>query len=428
VLRLAADSIAEGCRAVRLEGDAVASGVQTLGVPVLGLRKRTYPGSDVYITPTAREVAEMLDAGCQAVALDATSRPRPGGESLAALVSQVAEAGRCAVGDCDSIHSALDAEQAGCAMLTTALAGYTPARAPTDGPDWALLHQMVEACSVPVLLEGRVRGPEDCRRAIGMGAAGVVVGTALNDVRRLTRAAARASTPPGPCGAADIGGTWTRYAAVGEGGGLGEVVRTPTPATFAARLDWIASRAGGVAVLGVSAGGTVDPATGTVVESLATIGDNLGRRYALPGVAVRALNDGLASAWAHGRRPEWRGARVLTVALGTGLGAGLVCDGRLDSGPFGAYPRLNDALARDGRRFEDALCSDRPSLGALAELAGLCRALFRPEVVVLCGARGLLPELLTAWPGAVPSPYGADAGLYGAAALAFDPPPGVFPA
>jgi putative N-acetylmannosamine-6-phosphate epimerase len=425
--RLAEDALAEGAGAVRAEGTAMRP-CAGLGAPLIGLVKRQYEGSGVYITPTEREVDEALEAGCHAVALDATGRDRPGGARFSKLVGRVRDAGRTAVGDCDTLDAALRAEESGCGMLTTALAGYTASRPCTPGPDWTLLHQMVGACRVPVLAEGRLRGPEDFALALAAGAAGAVVGTALNDARRLARQLVRAAPLQAPVGALDVGGTWIRFAVFGPEGRPGEIERAPLPPTFAERLEWAARRIreAGVGTVGVSAGGTVDPVTGVVVESLGTIPDNLGRRYAWPGVTTRALNDGLASAWAHAHLPGLAGARVLTVAVGTGLGAGLVADHRLDIGAGGAYPRLNEAMSSDGRAFEARLCGPEPDLSAAPELAALCAGVFRPDAVVLCGGRGASAAFAERWPGATVSPFGQDAGLHGAAALAARPPLGVF--
>ncbi|MGE0000717.1 MAG: ROK family protein [Fimbriimonadaceae bacterium] len=423
VVELARASVKEGVRCLRIEGAAVGP-CRSLGVPVMGLVKQNYEASEIYITPTSKEVEFLLDAGCEAIALDATRRPRPGGESLEGLVRRIKEGGRIAIGDCDSVESALAAQGAGCDLVSNALAGYTTARPATSGPDWELLDHMVGTCTVPVLLEGRVRGPHDFVRSMRAGAAAAVVGSSLNDAHRLTRSFVRSLPGQHQVGAVDIGGTWMRFAVFEGPGSPGPVERAPLPPTFAERLAWIQTRseAAGVEAVGVSSGGTIHPESGLVVESLDTIPDNVGRRYALDGIEVRALNDGLASAWAHGHL----GNRVLTVAVGTGLGAGLVTDGRLDIGPNGEYLRLNEAHAPGGGTFEEALCSSRAEPARLGDLSDVCQGLFRPDKVFLCGSRGLDAEYLKQWPRAIASPFGQDAGLHGAAALFLSPPPGVF--
>ena len=50
---------------------------QEVNLPIIGIIKKEYDDSDVFITPTIDEVAELAATGCQIVALDATSRKRP---------------------------------------------------------------------------------------------------------------------------------------------------------------------------------------------------------------------------------------------------------------------------------------------------------------------------------------------------------------
>ncbi len=68
----------EGVNVVRLEGVKNIKAIKPeVPVPVIGLLKRTYPGSDVYITPAAQDVDALIELGCEIVALDGTQRARP---------------------------------------------------------------------------------------------------------------------------------------------------------------------------------------------------------------------------------------------------------------------------------------------------------------------------------------------------------------
>ena len=55
-------------------------------VPVIGIIKAEYPDSEVYITPTLKEVKALLTTKCCVIALDATKRVRPNGEKLEDLI------------------------------------------------------------------------------------------------------------------------------------------------------------------------------------------------------------------------------------------------------------------------------------------------------------------------------------------------------
>lgn len=55
---------------------------QNTDLPIIGIVKRDYEGSPIYITPTLREIEELAGTGCAMIAFDATDRPRYQGETL----------------------------------------------------------------------------------------------------------------------------------------------------------------------------------------------------------------------------------------------------------------------------------------------------------------------------------------------------------
>ena len=54
-------------------------------LPVIGIIKRDYKDSDVYITPTYEDVDHLVQVGCDIIAMDATISTRPGCISLDAV-------------------------------------------------------------------------------------------------------------------------------------------------------------------------------------------------------------------------------------------------------------------------------------------------------------------------------------------------------
>ena len=52
---------------------------ERVSLPIIGIIKEVYPDSDVYITPTMKEVDALVEIGCEIIAVDATNRTRPGG-------------------------------------------------------------------------------------------------------------------------------------------------------------------------------------------------------------------------------------------------------------------------------------------------------------------------------------------------------------
>lgn len=175
-----------GAAAIRAQGlDDIRSIVQAVEVPVVGLWK---DGSDgVFITPTLEHALAVAEAGAHIVALDGTRRPRPDGRSLAETIGELKRQRDVIVmADCGSLDDARAAEDAGADLLGTTLAGYTGERVKTEGVDFDLVRDVVAACSRPVVVEGRIRTPDDVTRAFELGAFNVCVGTAITHPSSIT--------------------------------------------------------------------------------------------------------------------------------------------------------------------------------------------------------------------------------------------------
>ena len=184
-----------GAAAIRAQGVGDILEIRRVtGLPVIGLIKRRQEDSPVYITPTAREVTELLATPCEMVALDAT-RWRRSGEA-AELMAWIHGAGRLALADVATYEEGLEAVKAGADAVSTALAGYTEDSPLTSGPDLALVERLVAALPVPVLAEGRIASPEDLRQAMAAGAWAAVVGSAITRPQLITAEFARALMPP----------------------------------------------------------------------------------------------------------------------------------------------------------------------------------------------------------------------------------------
>lgn len=164
---------------------------QQVALPVIGLLKRDYPDSEVFITPTLREIEELVAAAPEMIALDATQRPRPGGETLAQLIAGIRAhwPALLLMADIASVEEAVIAEQLGFDCVGTTLYGYT---AQTKGhrlpeSDFALLKAVLAAVAIPVIAEGNVDTPERAARCLALGAHAVVVGGAITRPQQITR-------------------------------------------------------------------------------------------------------------------------------------------------------------------------------------------------------------------------------------------------
>ncbi len=60
-------------------------------LPIIGIVKRDYEDSDIYITPTMKEVEELMEVKPEIIAMDATISKRPGNKTLDEFFHEVKE-------------------------------------------------------------------------------------------------------------------------------------------------------------------------------------------------------------------------------------------------------------------------------------------------------------------------------------------------
>jgi N-acylglucosamine-6-phosphate 2-epimerase len=163
-------------------------------VPVIGITKPTIIPENaaelVYITPTFADIASLAGC-CEIVAMDATLRPRPSGETLQQLVekSRVQFPNLLLMADVATLEEALAAEALGFDLISTTLSGYTidTQASKKSGPDFELLSALISKVKTPIILEGRVWEPAEVRKAFELGAWSVVIGSAVTRPHEITR-------------------------------------------------------------------------------------------------------------------------------------------------------------------------------------------------------------------------------------------------
>ena len=152
-------------------------------LPIIGLWKQQIPSYEVYITPQFHHAQAIAIAGADIIAIDATLRDRPDGETLQTLISRIHdELGKPVMADVDTIENALAAAAAGADIVGTTLYGYTAATKHLIPPGFDLLTQMVEQLNVPAICEGGIASPQMAKQALELGAYAVVVGTAITGI------------------------------------------------------------------------------------------------------------------------------------------------------------------------------------------------------------------------------------------------------
>ncbi|WP_025724532.1 putative N-acetylmannosamine-6-phosphate 2-epimerase [Acholeplasma granularum] len=177
-----------GAVAIRANGinDIIAIKEET-NLPIIGLVKRDYPGCDVYITPTIKEINELIKSGCEIIAMDATNRCHADNVSLKSKVDLIHEAGLLAMADISTYEEAIFAEQIGFDMISTTLSGYTPYSRQLVGPDIELVRDLVRDLNIPVIAEGRISTVEEIIEIKKYNPHAIVIGSAITRPQAITK-------------------------------------------------------------------------------------------------------------------------------------------------------------------------------------------------------------------------------------------------
>ena len=187
IAAMAEASLRNGAIGVRLESPAHIGAVRERcpDALIVGLWKRSFPDSSVYITPRWEEIKAVWAAGADVIALDATARTRPSGQELEPLIQRAkTELKATLMADIDSVENGLKAASLGCDWVGTTLFGYTEETAQLSPPAMNLLQPLRQQLPPSSLLvcEGGIASAVSAADAIEGGADAVVVGTAITGV------------------------------------------------------------------------------------------------------------------------------------------------------------------------------------------------------------------------------------------------------
>lgn len=154
---------------------------EATGLPVIGLIKRNYEGYDTYITPTMKEIDELVAVDSDIIALDCTYMKRGDGTTINDFLKEIRAKYPDIVlmADISTYEEGVNAWECGVNIVGTTMSGYTPHSPKVEGPDYELVSRLVETLPIPVIAEGKVHQPEQAKKMLELGAHAVVVGGAI---------------------------------------------------------------------------------------------------------------------------------------------------------------------------------------------------------------------------------------------------------
>jgi N-acylglucosamine-6-phosphate 2-epimerase len=173
-----------GAAGIRTEGkENIKATKSKVQLPLIGLIQSAYSDGSVLITSDFKEIDEIIEAGADIVALDATERIRPNGLTGFEFLKRVRvdHPGTLLLADVSTFEEGVQAAELGADLVSTTLSGYTPAtlQKAREGVDFDLIERLAEALVVPVIAEGRILMPGEAAHAFDLGAYSVVVGAAI---------------------------------------------------------------------------------------------------------------------------------------------------------------------------------------------------------------------------------------------------------
>lgn len=162
---------------------------QEVDLPTIGIIKAVYPGSDVYITPTLKEVKALLEeTDTEVVALDATLRERPNGEKLEDLVAYIREHKPQVeiMADISNMEEAKWADSLGFDYIGCTMRSYTESTKGIPIPDYDFIAEMVNTLHAKIIAEGGIWETEQLKKVWRANPYAVVIGSAVTRPKDIT--------------------------------------------------------------------------------------------------------------------------------------------------------------------------------------------------------------------------------------------------
>ena len=190
-----------GAKAIRTNLEHVRAVRNVCSEPLIGIKKIYKEGNvespDFRITPTMKEVDELVAAGADGIAIDGTKRERYDDTPLDVFIKQIKEKYPDLILICDisTLEEGLFCYKAGADIIGTTLSGYTPysknpikfGTIPAPDPDYELISDLRKAGVDKVIAEGRINDGYKMAKCLEAGAYAVVIGTSITEPKKIVK-------------------------------------------------------------------------------------------------------------------------------------------------------------------------------------------------------------------------------------------------
>lgn len=158
--KAASEGGAKGIRANSVED--IIEIKKEVNLPIIGIIKKDYEDSQVFITPTINEVTKLVNVAVEIIAVDATKRSRPNGDSLEEFYKEIRSKypEQKLMADCSSFLEMKYADQLGFDYISTTLFGYTDTSKENAFLDLDLLVSQTKLIKGKLVAEGQIDTPK----------------------------------------------------------------------------------------------------------------------------------------------------------------------------------------------------------------------------------------------------------------------------
>ncbi len=133
-------------------------------LPIIGIIKRNYEGSEVYITSTKKEIKELFDVGVDVIAIDSRDLKRLEGNSLIELVEYARSLSdeMLIMADCSNLEEAINASNLGFDIVSTTFYGVNPETGLGNifNNNMQPIRDLISNVKSQIIIEGHVDTPE----------------------------------------------------------------------------------------------------------------------------------------------------------------------------------------------------------------------------------------------------------------------------
>lgn len=150
-------------------------------LPIIGLIKKNYPDSEVYITPTLKEVRALLASDCDVIALDLTNRKRPENQKIEDLVAYIRSHSQKAImADTADYADVKLADELGFDYISSTMRSYTSSTKGLAIPDLPYLKRIMGlGLKADLVCEGGIKDRPTLEKILALGYRYVVIGGAI---------------------------------------------------------------------------------------------------------------------------------------------------------------------------------------------------------------------------------------------------------